>query len=148
MKTNKHTAYIVNEEILPEAIKKTVEAKKLLKNGDVKTINEAVKKVNISRSAFYKYKDHIVPFSEIDTRKIITLLLLLEHKAGVLSNVLNTIAAATGNILTINQGIPMQGLANASVSIETSHMKNTIEDLIVLIEEIDGVKKTDLVTQY
>ena len=46
--------YLVREEILPEAIKKTIKVKELLKKGEVRTINEAVEKLNLSRSAYYK----------------------------------------------------------------------------------------------
>ena len=34
--------YLVQEDILPEAIKKTIKVKEILKMGEVKTINEAV----------------------------------------------------------------------------------------------------------
>lgn len=84
--------YLVREEILPEAIKKTIVVKEILKRGELKTVNEAVEKVGLSRSAYYKYKDYVFPFYEASKEKIITLSLLLEHKPGVLSRVLNTIA--------------------------------------------------------
>lgn len=103
---DKSTFYLVREEILPEAIKKTIKVKEILKRGEVKTINEAVEKMGLSRSAYYKYKDYVFPFYEASKDKIITLSLLLEHKSGVLSKVLNTVAADSGSIMTINQGIP------------------------------------------
>ncbi|HUS89997.1 MAG TPA: ACT domain-containing protein, partial [Desulfosporosinus sp.] len=48
---------IVSKNILPEAILKTAKAKELLVKGDVYTINDAVERVGLSRSAYYKYKD-------------------------------------------------------------------------------------------
>ena len=111
--------YLVREEILPEAIKKTIKVKELLKKGEVRTINEAVEKLNLSRSAYYKYKDYVFPFYEASKEKIVTLTLLLEHRSGVLSKVLNVLAAEGGSVLTINQGIPLQGVANATLSLET-----------------------------
>ena len=86
--------YLVREEILPEAIKKTIKVKELLKKGEVRTINEAVEKLNLSRSAYYKYKDYVFPFYEASKEKIVTLALLLEHRSGVLSKVLNEIGRA------------------------------------------------------
>lgn len=41
---DKSTFFLVREEILPEAIKKTIRVKEILKRGEVKTINEAVEK--------------------------------------------------------------------------------------------------------
>ena len=105
--SDKSTFYLVREEILPEAIKKTIKVKEILKRGEIKTINEAVERMGLSRSAYYKYKDYVFPFYEASKEKIITLSLLLEHKAGVLSRVLNTVASDSGSIMTINQGIPL-----------------------------------------
>lgn len=139
--------FIVREDILPEAIRKTAEAKEIIARGQVTTINEAVEKVDLSRSAFYKYKDGVFPFYEGTRGRIVTLSLILEHKAGVLSTVLNTFASSKGNILTINQGLPLQGMANATVSIETDQLTNELETLIRAIEDIDGVKKVELVGQ-
>ena len=44
--------YLVKEDILPEAIKKTIKVKEILKRGEAKTINEAVDRMNLSRSAY------------------------------------------------------------------------------------------------
>ena len=92
------TYYLVCETILPEAIKKTIIVKELLKRGEMKTVNEAVAKVSLSRSAYYKYKDYVFPFYDASKEKIVTLSLLLEHKPGVLSKVLNTVADDSGSI--------------------------------------------------
>lgn len=147
MPGNKGNFYLVKEEILPEAIKKTIKAKEMLKKGDVRTINEAVEKLDFSRSAFYKYKDFVFPFYEASKEKIVTLALLLEHKPGVLSKVLNSIAADHGSVLTINQGIPLQGVANATLSIETVDLIVDLEALLDKVRVIDGVKRLELLGQ-
>ncbi|NLL52917.1 MAG: ACT domain-containing protein [Peptococcaceae bacterium] len=138
---------LVNKDILPEAIVKTVQAKELLAKFDVLTVNEACERVGISRSAFYKYKDGVFPFYEGSEVKIITLSLLLVDRAGVLSDVLNYIASVKGNILTINQGIPLQGVANVSISIETEGMEVTVESLLSKVNELDGVRKVELIAK-
>ena len=68
----KSTFYLVREEILPEAIKKTIKVKEVLKRGEARTINEAVEKMGLSRSAYYKYKDFVFPFYEASKEKIVT----------------------------------------------------------------------------
>ena len=138
---------IVSKNILPEAILKTAKAKELLIKGDVDTINDAVEQVELSRSAFYKYKDGVFPFYEASREKIITISLILENKAGILSQVLNFIASVKGNILTINQGIPLQGIANVSISLETAGMADTPENLLAGLGEIDGVRKIEVIGQ-
>ena len=127
--------YLVREEILPEAIKKTIMVKEILKRGKLKTVNEAVAKVGLSRSAYYKYKDYVFPFYDASREKVITISLLLEHKPGVLSSVLNTIAADGGSVITINQGVPLQGVAN------------DMEALLDKVRLIEGVKRLDVLGQ-
>ena len=139
--------YLVREEILPEAIKKTIKVKELLKKGEVRTINEAVEMLNLSRSAYYKYKDFVFPFYEASKEKIVTVALLLEHKPGVLSKVLNSVAADSGSIMTINQGIPLQGVANTTISIETNNLTVDLEALLDKLRMIDGVKRLEVLGQ-
>ena len=119
----------------------------MLKRGDARTINEAVDSMGLSRSAYYKYKDYVFPFYEASRNKIISLTLLLEHKKGVLSSVLNTISADSGSVLTINQGIPLQGVANATVSIETANLSVDLEALLDKLRMVDGVKRLEVLGQ-
>ena len=147
MTDTKTNYYLVREEILPEAIKKTIKVKELLKKGEVRTINEAVEMLNLSRSAYYKYKDYVFPFYEASKEKIVTLALLLEHRSGVLSNVLKVLANEHGSVLTINQGIPLQGVANATLSIETMELAVDLEALLDRIRVIEGVKRLEVLGQ-
>ncbi|NBJ16210.1 MAG: ACT domain-containing protein [Dehalobacter sp. 4CP] len=147
MSKQKKDFLLVSKGILPEAITKTAQAKELLAKFDVLTVNEACERVEISRSAFYKYKDGVFPFYEASKEKMITLSLLLMDKAGILSNVLNYVASVSGNIITINQGIPLQGIANVSISIETEKMEETVESLVSNLGELDGVRKIELIAK-
>ena len=147
MNKEKSGFFLVREEILPEAIKKTIRVKEMLKRGDARTINEAVEKMELSRSAYYKYKDYVFPFYEASKEKIVTLALLLEHRSGVLSNVLKVLANEHGSVLTINQGIPLQGVANATLSIETMELAVDLEALLDKIRVIEGVKRLEVLGQ-
>lgn len=147
MSTSGQHFFIVNASILPEAIIKTAKAKEVLARGEANTIHEAVAKVGLSRSAYYKYKDGIFPFHNADRQQIVTIAMILEHKAGVLSRILNTIANVQGNVLTINQNLPLQGVANVSISIQTADMLMSLEDLLAKVAEVNGVKKVEVVGQ-
>ncbi|UUZ84418.1 ACT domain-containing protein [Paenibacillus sp. P26] len=122
--------FLVREDILPEALIKTVQAKELLARGEVKTVHEAVEQVELSRSAFYKYKDGIYPLSKLERERIVTISMDLEHRSGILSRVLAMIAGLEGNVLTIHQTIPLQGVANVVISVETSMMKENVAALL------------------
>ena len=138
---------IVNKKILPDYYSKVVEARILMESSQCKSVSDAVKKVGISRSTYYKYKDYVFPFYEASQNKIVTLTFLLEHKKGVLSSVLNTISADSGSVLTINQGIPLQGVANATVSIETANLSVDLEALLDKLRMVDGVKRLEVLGQ-
>lgn len=139
--------FIIHDKILPDILKKTVMAKELLKTGKAKTVNEAAKIATMSRSAYYKYKDYIFPFYEASHGKIVTISLILEHEPGVLSSILDEIAKSHGNVLTINQNIPIQGLANVTISFETGNLVRNIEEIINIIKNKTGVQKIEIIAQ-
>lgn len=139
--------YLVNGNILPEAILKTASAKELLRQGQATTVNEAVEKVGLSRSAFYKYKEGIFPFNQWSRGKIVTLSLILEHRSGVLSNLLNNIARYRGNVLTINQTIPQEGVASVTVAIETDELLVDLEMLVKDLRNLEGIQAIQVMGQ-
>lgn len=137
--------YLVESTILPEAVRKTAEAKELLVRCEASTVNEAVARVGISRSAYYKYKDGVFPFNAVSREKIVSIAMVLEHRAGILSKILNTLAEEGANILTINQNIPLQGMANVSISLETVEMKCELEELLSVLRRIEGARNVEVV---
>ncbi|MEW8998219.1 MAG: ACT domain-containing protein [Thermoanaerobacter sp.] len=136
--------YIIREEILSDSLKKTLKVKELLESGKVKTINEAVKQVGISRSAFYKYRDYVFPFSKFSKGKIITLSMLLDHMPGVLSSILDVVAKARGNVVTINQSMPSMGVANVTISVDTQYMEMSLENFLEKLSSQNGVRKIEI----
>nr|WP_285860543.1 MULTISPECIES: ACT domain-containing protein [Paenibacillus] len=143
----KERYYLVREDILPDAVIKTLRVKQLLASGDVKTVNEAVARVGLSRSAFYKYKDGIHLLNQIERESIVTISFDLEHRSGILSKVLGLIAGSGGNVLTINQSIPLQGKANVVISVETSRLTEELDEMIKMLQGTPGVRKTEIVGQ-
>ncbi|MBD0381706.1 ACT domain-containing protein [Paenibacillus sp. WST5] len=139
--------YLIREDILPEGVLKTVQAKELLARGEVKTIHDAVEQVGLSRSAFYKYKDGIHPLSKLERERIITISMDLEHRSGILSRVLALIANLEGNVLTIHQTIPLQGMANVVISVETSSLGEEIRQLLDRLGAQEGVKRAVIIGQ-
>lgn len=137
--------YLVREDMLTDAMVKTLEAKELLHSGKVTKINEAVQRVGLSRSAFYKYKDGIFPFHTMVKEKIVTLTLILVDRSGALSQLLKEIARTGANVLTINQSIPLQGRAQLTLSIETAEMTMELHTLMDRLEKLEVVEKVELV---
>ncbi|MBO8155943.1 MAG: ACT domain-containing protein [Bacillaceae bacterium] len=138
--------YLVRSDVLPESMKKTLEAKELLERGKVSTVFEAVQKVDLSRSAFYKYKDTVFPFQAMVKERIITLFFHLEDRTGTLSNLLSTVAKAGCNVLTIHQTIPLHGKANVTLSLNTSKINKNIEELIQELRRLDFVDHVEILS--
>lgn len=127
--------YIVEASALPEVFLKVAEAKRCLETGEEHSVNAAVQRVGISRSAFYKYKDSIRPFQDMLHGRIVTIQILLRNELGALSGVLNLLSGQGGNILTINQGIPNGGTAVVSVSLESTGLDTDLEMLLSALNE-------------
>ena len=112
---------IIERTALPDYFLKVVEARKLLENGVCDQVSEAVRRVGISRSTYYKYKDRIIEPSE-----------------------LNEVSAFGANILTITQSLPLHGTASIMISLDTNKMEHAIEQLIDDLQRLEGVEKVRL----
>lgn len=137
--TEKNKYYVVKERAVPEVLLKVVQAKRLLDSEKVSTVQEAAEQTGISRSSFYKYKDDIFPFKEKTRGENITFIIQMEDEPGLLSAVLGTIAKFHGNILTIHQSIPMNGIATLTLSVTIAETQGDAAAMVEHIEHIEGV---------
>lgn len=131
--------YVVQKKALPEVLLKVVEAKELLETEKVSSIQEAADAVGISRSSFYKYKDDIHRFNDNARGTTITLTFQMDDEPGLLSDVLKIIADFRGNILTIHQSIPINGVASLSISIQVLESTGDVSRMIEEMEQQKGM---------
>ena len=136
--------YIVDAEALPEIFRKVVDARRMLDTGEAETVNQAVQLAGISRSAFYKYKDAVRPFQDMLHGRIVTFQIMLKDEPGILSHVLNLFAGSGDNILTINQGIPINGCAVVTVNAETSGLEGSLQELLARLNGAEGVLRGEI----
>jgi len=136
--------YIVEASALPEVFLKVAEAKRLLSTGEASTVNEATKMTDISRSAFYKYRDAVLPFQNMMTGRIITLPLLLRDEVGLLSELLDVFADTNVNILTINSIVPTNGTAVVTISADTMEINTTLDEMMHMLRTFKGVVKAEV----
>lgn len=136
--------YIVEASALPEVFLKVAEAKRLLSTGEAATVNEATKIMGISRSAFYKYRDSVLPFQNMMTGRIITFQFLLHDRKGLLSSLLMVFAEHKANIQTINSIMPTNGSAVLTISAETKDLEIPIEQLLQEVSALPGVIKAEV----
>lgn len=135
---NSKEFYIVDAGALPEVFKKVVAAKELIEDGTAKNISSAIKMCDLSRSAFYKYKDCVFKAKNNDSENI-ELQAVLVDRAGVFSALSNMLFKHGVNIVTMNQSAPKDGLASVSLVVDICGLKTPVDQLIKLVEKIDGV---------
>ena len=136
--------YLVEASALPEVFVKVTEAKSLLETGEARTVAEAVERVDLSRSAYYKYKDCIAPFRDMKRDTIMTFHIKLHDKPGTLASVLSNFTESGANILTINQSIPANGVALVTISISTETFVISTEELMSRLSAVAGVADVEL----
>lgn len=139
--------FVVKQKAVPEVLLKVVEAKRLLDSERVLTVQDAVERVGISRSSFYKYKDDIFPFHENSEGRTITLTFQMDDEPGLLSDVLKIIADFEANILTIHQSIPINGIASLSISVQVLRTTGDISEMLQMMEEQRGVHYVKIIAK-
>lgn len=146
MFSNNKKFYLVRGDVLPEAMRKTIKVKELLDQRRAASIFEAVQMADVSRSAYYKYKDAVFPFKAIVKERIVTIALYVEDRSGALSNVLTTLAEAQCNVLTIHQTVPVQGKANVTLSLDVSEIDDEIGKILHKLRKLEFIEQVDVLS--
>ena len=139
--------YLIREDVLPESVIKTLKVKDALKNNSNLSIYDAVKQFNLSRSAFYKYRETIFPVGEkILYQREFTLILYVNDIVGMLAQVLNAISQLKLSVLTIHQSVPIEDKATITLSLNARNSNLSIDEVIESLREINHVTKVDLIS--
>ena len=115
---------VIDKKVLPEVYEKVIATKKILQD---------------------KYKDYVFEFSQMSNGRKATFNMIIGHEKGVLSNILNLISEYQGNILTIDQGIPINNLANLSLTIDISSMKIELSEMLENLKKLDYVDRVEFI---
>jgi len=134
----KNEFFLISPKVLPPVFSGVILAKQLLADGTATNSSQAAKMAGISRSAFYKYRDYVFLDSTAHSDNL-SLNAVLTDKAGVFSAVTAALYKLGANILTIHQGIPMDGTAAVSLTIDNNSGNLTAEQLIDTLKGVDGV---------
>ena len=143
---NKSHLIVVDSSVLPEVILKVLQVKKIMANKEAKSAAAACKLVGVSRSAYYKYRDCVYSYEEKLMQKIITLYMLLKDEPGVLSSVLVSLHNLSANILTVNQSIPIDGVATVTISLRLNESFEEAVAMKSIISELRGVVDIQLLS--
>lgn len=138
---------VVSCDVLPEVFLKVMEVKRLLACGDEKSSASACKRADISRSAFYKYRDSVFTYEEKLTGRTVSLYAVLRDTPGVLSSVLACLHRCSANVLTLNQSVPIDGAATVTVTVKLSGRPMDGASLRREVAGVEGVVETRLISE-
>jgi len=117
---SKREYYIVDKRILPTSIQNVIYVDEIIQKEGISKF-EAIKRVGISRSTYYKYKDYIKPFFESGKDTVFNLnMTILDTGPGSLAKILKVIAESNLNILTITQNLPVDGISRTTLALQTA----------------------------
>jgi len=136
--------YLVNSNILPPVYSKVVQAKNYLASGEAASAAQAAKMAGISRSAYYKYKDAVFEYNADNNDETQTINAKLKDNAGVLSALMNELYRAGANVLSVSQSVPVNSVADVSVTVRVTEMTVSVEELVENIKRIIGVNAVSI----
>lgn len=136
---------VVDSRVIPEIVSKVLEVKKILAGKEESSSSAACKRVGISRSAYYKYRDLVFAYEDRFTQKIINLFAVLKDEVGVLSRVLVTLQNLNANIQTVNQNVPIDGAASIYISIKMKPGEDPIK-MAEAISKLQGVVEVKILS--
>ena len=136
MKKGKEEFYLVDLKVLPEAIKKTIKVKELLNDGICGSINEAVKKVDMSRSAYYKYKDHVAS-AQSRALRITMLSTVMTEEYPHFARLMRRVMKGNFEILSMNRSRAGEKLVSVTMTLQ---IEDASEPLSVLEDAVKSMK--------
>ncbi len=139
--SDKTEFYIVRGRAVPDVLRGVARANQYLASGKARTVNEAAELAGISRSSYYKFKDDIEEFHDSMSGMNVTLTCEINDETGLLAGLLGIISGCRANILTIHQSIPINGVADLSISLQIRDNTEDISQMIRKLEALDGVRR-------
>lgn len=136
---------MVDKSVLPDYFEKVMEAKRLIETGEAKNVGEASSRVGISRSTYYKYKDSIMSVSQGSLSRRANISMMLDHRSGLLAEILNYFRDCNCSIWTINQSTPIDGVANVVLTVELIDSNLSIDEIVEQLKLKKGVFKVRLI---
>ncbi len=134
---------IISEEAASDMYKKVVRVKELLANDADLSVNQACKDVGISRSAYYKYRDAVYQYVQINKNQVYQYRMLADFCPAFLKSFAGILEAYPGTIVQFSQQIDTHSLSRVNFSLQLASQKEA-KALFSDLEKIRGVEKLEL----
>ena len=135
---------IVDKALLPSYCEKVSLAKELLDEGKAADVSEAVRMVGISRSTFYKYRDMVREISTVSMGRHAIISMMMRHRVGTLSSVINIISRYGFSVWTITQNPPVDSKANVVITLELGEDPKKLDAMLKEITDTPGLSRVQL----
>jgi chorismate mutase len=138
---------LVRAAALPDVFRKVIEVKRLVDMKEVRSVNQAVRQVGISRSAYYKYVRDVRVFEETKRGDLFRLFVVAENLSGVLPRLLETVPATGCRLVSLNQDVAIKGLSLITLTVdsEDSDAVTREQELIDALSQVQGVVRVEAI---
>ena len=128
---------IIDKSILPEHFGMVIEIKELINNSY--KISDACKKVGLSRSTFYKYKDYVFLTSGLNSKKA-NLLVKMKEK-GSFIELLTFLEELNIKTLNIHKEALVNGVQEIFLTVSTNNIIADFNDVVKDLRKVNCVKE-------
>ena len=134
---------LVEKQVLPEVFRQVIAVKKGLEDGTYRSVNQAVKAIGISRSAYYKYRNSVFEYIGTDFGKIAEVIIWDEYDRNLLRELFESVPEDV-SFLTVNQSLPVNGIATIRITLNPGNQKP--RELLTGWRKLHGVRKVEIET--
>ncbi len=135
---------LIKTDVLPEVFTNVMQVKSLLQSGQVDSVNEAVKQVGMSRSAFYKYRDSVQAWQDPISVESVTIVASLLLESDALSGLILNLTNLGAKLLNISQSLPRRGFVDLMLTADLSEMDGDRVALKRLLAKVPGVRRLEI----
>lgn len=138
----KEKFYLVEKRALPEVFRKVIQVKEGIRTNLYPSINQAVKAVGISRSAYYKYHKSVFLDQETDFDSAEVFELMIKIDLASQNEILLTLESNSAKIVSIQQSPITKSLSNIQIVCRSLHSNQT-KKIIRELTKINGVDRVN-----
>lgn len=143
MTDQKAEYYMIRSDVLPDVFRKVMQVKRLVDSDDSLSINEATKRVGISRSAYYKYREAVLPAHREHVESS-GLLIVTEDLEQVVSRCLQELSEANVTVLSLHRHESGTGMIYLMLSLDCAPHGREMLHVQRRLAGMRGVRRIEL----
>ncbi len=138
MKFKKDKFFLVEKNALPEVFQKVMLVKEGIKRGKYPSVNQAVKELNISRSAYYKYRNSIFTYQGTDFEAVEIFNIIIEIDLISIMKIINLLEEYQIQMLHFQQSVISKGICSLQIVCRKTATKE-IKKIVDYLKKENGV---------